>query len=130
VFVGADAGRFNLGGMGNTFVGTAAGRSTVSGNNNTAIGFSADAFEGVTNATAIGANAVVMQSDSVILGNNASVGIGTSAPGARLDVRDGDILVGSPGQGIILKSPDGATCLRLTVSDAGVLTQTIVACLM
>jgi hypothetical protein len=34
------------------------------------------------------------------------------------------------GQGIILKSPKGGTCLRLTTTDAGTLEQTIMACPM
>src|SRR5438445_577661 len=40
------------------------------------------------------------------------VGIGTTTPKAKLDVTGGNILVGSPGQGIILKSPNGLTCRR------------------
>ena len=38
------------------------------------------------NATAIGAGAVVAASNALILGNNANVGIGTSAPATRLEV--------------------------------------------
>lgn len=38
------------------------------------------------NATAIGAGATVAVSNALVLGNNANVGIGTSAPSARLEV--------------------------------------------
>jgi hypothetical protein len=41
------------------------------------------------NATAIGANAVVSQSNSLVLGSNANVGVGTTAPNTRLAVRGG-----------------------------------------
>jgi hypothetical protein len=47
----------------------------------------------LTNATAIGANAVVSLSNSVVLGNNANVGIGTSAPLSLLHVSAGNLLV-------------------------------------
>ena len=43
----------------------------------------------MTNATAIGARARVSQSNSVILGNNANVGIGNSAPTAKLHLNSG-----------------------------------------
>jgi hypothetical protein len=111
-------------------VGAQAGRTNGNSNNNTFVGFQAAGAAGISNATAVGANAVASRSNSLVLGNGVDVGIGTSAPQARLDVQGGDILVGSPGQGIVLKSPNGGTCLRLTVSDAGVLLQSIVACPM
>jgi hypothetical protein len=59
---------------------------------------------------------------------SASVGIGTTAPKAKLDVTGGNILVGSPGQGIILKSPDGATCRLLAIDNAGNMTLGVIAC--
>ena len=61
------------------------------------------------------------QSNSVVLGNRANVGIGTTAPKAKLDVEGGDVFVGLPGRGIILKSPDGAICRLLTIDNAGAL---------
>jgi hypothetical protein len=78
-----------------------AGYHNSSGSKNTAIGVNADvttAFA-VTNATAIGADTIVSKSNSVVLGNNASVGIGTSSPNARLQVSvpDGTILFGDAG---------------------------------
>jgi hypothetical protein len=140
-FIGAwaGAGVFGTGGY-NTGVGFQAGFAHASsgGSYNTAIGYNAQAtVGGFSNTTAVGAHALVLQNDSLVLGSingvngatsDTQVGIGTSTPKARLDVRGGDVLVGSPGQGILLKSPNGSTCLKLTVSDAGALTQEIVAC--
>jgi hypothetical protein len=60
-----------------------------------------------------------------VLGN---FGIGTAAPKAKLDVTGGNILLDTPGSGIILKSPDGNTCRLLSVSDAGAVTLTTVVC--
>jgi hypothetical protein len=53
-----------------------------------------------------------------------------ASPGSRLEVLGGNLLVGSPGQGIILRSPDGSTCRLLTITNAGDLTLTGVACPM
>ena len=57
------------------------------GNQNTALGFSSGtSASNLTNATAIGANAMVGSSNSLELGNNANVGIGTSTPTNKLEV--------------------------------------------
>ena len=110
----------NINGMNNTAIGTAALRHNTTGNNNTAVGFGAgrgslDAnqrsiidenalFVGyeasrdgsvpnttaLTNITAIGYEAKVSQSNSMVLGgtgeNAVNVGIGTTAPSAKLEV--------------------------------------------
>ncbi|HUS18360.1 MAG TPA: hypothetical protein VMZ25_01805, partial [Terriglobales bacterium] len=101
----------NTSGFENTGIGTNALRGVTTGRDNTAIGRNAgytltpanadttgnfNTFLGYntgfgsstqfTNATAIGANAVVTQSNALILGNNADVGIGTSTPSAKLHV--------------------------------------------
>ena len=109
--MGRDAMRNNTSGANNTAIGdrvfennstgtdnTALGKSALttnaSGNSNTAIGAYANVnVVNLTNATAIGANAVVSLSNSVVLGNNANVGIGTSAPLSLLHVSAGDLLV-------------------------------------
>jgi len=57
------------------------------------------------------------------------VGIGTTAPKAKLDVTGGNILVGTPGQGIILKSPNGTTCRLLSIDNAGNLITSVTPCL-
>ena len=64
----------------------------------------------------------------VIITNAGRVGIGTTSPQTTLQADGGDIYVGSPGQGIILKSPDGLMCVRLTVSNTGALVSTPLAC--
>ena len=95
-------------------------------------------MSGLTNTTAIGANAQVSQSNSLVLGsingaNGATadtlVGIGTTAPKAKLEVTGGDILIGTPGQGIILKSPNGGTCRLLSIDNAGNLVVSPTPCL-
>src|SRR5262249_10297383 len=108
--------------------GIGAGFSNTTEDNNTFIGAASNGAEGITNATAIGAGTVVTRSNSVVLGNNADVGIGISAPQARLHIQGGHLLVGSPGMGIILRSPDGATCRLLTIDDAGATVLTSIVC--
>ena len=127
-FFGFFAGRFNTTGDFNSFFGDDAGRSNTAESLNTFIGAGSNGVPGITNATALGADAVVGQSNSVVLGNNASVGVGTSAPKAKLHVQGGHVFVGSPGQGIILKSPNGLVCRLWAVNDNGVFGTFVVAC--
>jgi len=111
-FFGVAAG-YNSGGSQNSFFGVSAGEGMI-GESNTAVGKNAGviAFSGsrvtlvgaetnmttgnLENATAIGYHAQVSQSNSLILGNNVSVGIGTTSPVARLNV----VGSGGSGQGI------------------------------
>jgi len=96
-FFGAQAGSANTSGGSNSFFGRNAGLSNTTGSSNTFLGNSADAGSGnLTNATAIGARAQVTQSNSLVLGSingvngataDTKVGIGTTAPGAPLDVQ-------------------------------------------
>jgi trimeric autotransporter adhesin len=75
------------GGTGNTAIGTNAFQTMIGGTSNTAIGLDADVLDGgtwLTNATVIGAGARVATSNSLVLGNNANVGIGTSSPTKKL----------------------------------------------
>lgn len=86
-FVGFQAGLSNTTASNNSFFGVVAGTNNTTGSFNTIIGTGANVLSGdLTNATAIGANALVSQSDSLVLGSNANVGIGTTAPTERLDV--------------------------------------------
>ncbi|HRG88928.1 MAG TPA: hypothetical protein PLW44_07930, partial [Chitinophagales bacterium] len=74
-------------GRGNTSFGHIAGYTNSTGSFNTFIGYEANSTSAtLTNATAIGANAMVSQSNALILGNNADVGIGTSTPARKLHV--------------------------------------------
>jgi len=88
-YLGYNAGANSTTGTQNLFVGYGSGLFNDTGSNNTALGANAGPdpnSPGLTNATALGANAVVSQSNSLVLGNNASVGIGTRAPTQKLEV--------------------------------------------
>ncbi len=92
-FFGKSAGFNNSTGSGNSFFGLQAGVVNATGSFNTIIGFAADVgVNNLSNATAIGANAVVSQSNSLVLGNNVNVGIGTTAPEQKLHVVGNEIL--------------------------------------
>jgi hypothetical protein len=84
--VGWQAGYNTTVGVDNAFLGRRAGFSNTTGSNNTYIGPNSGGTPTISNATAIGANASVTASNSLVLGNNANVGIGTSAPAAKLHV--------------------------------------------
>jgi hypothetical protein len=96
---------------GNTAIGHASGKN-INGSYNTAIGYLAGFpvdQPNLTNATAIGANAVVSASNSVVLGNNARVGIGTSSPTQKLEVigntkTNGFIMTAGAYQGAVFTS--------------------------
>ena len=99
------------------------------GINNTYIGSNAHGTASLINATAIGADAVVGQSNSLVLGVfNTKVGIGTIAPNAKLQVTFGDVYVETQGTGIILRATTGANCFRVTVDNVGTLLTAPVAC--
>jgi hypothetical protein len=94
-FFGYNAGSFNTTGRSNIFVGNNAGVSNTTENSNSYIGSFSDGAAGITNATAIGYQAKVTQNNSLILGSingvnsataDTKVGIGITAPAARLDV--------------------------------------------
>lgn len=108
-FFGNVAGFANTTGFYNSFFGSHAGTTNKTGDKNTAIGYGADVESGdLTNATAIGASAAVSQSNSLVLGSitgvnlataDTNVGIGTTAPKARLHVAVSarNILMGDAG---------------------------------
>ena len=116
-FFGWDAGFSTVDGSLNSFFGDHAGITNKTGSRNTTIGTHADvSINNLTNATAIGADAQVSQNNSLVLGsingvNGAAadtfVGIGTTAPGAKLHVSGGAILLDN-NQGLNLKSNFGA----------------------
>lgn len=130
-FFGRNAGPFNTQGGDNTFVGHEAGLSNTTETDNTFVGAFSNGAAGITNATAIGANAIVTQSDSLVLGNNVKVGIGSAAPAEKLQVNGNIFVGGNPAagaNGVILKSPNGATCAKLTIDNAGALVTAVIAC--
>ncbi|HET9136180.1 MAG TPA: hypothetical protein VFO76_06050 [Candidatus Kapabacteria bacterium] len=106
--------------------------TNTSGTYNTAIGSYADVGSGnLTNATAIGANAVVNQSNSLVLGNGANVGIGQSAPTQKLEVTDGNILLSNTGTAGEMRfaEPGGTnyTAFKAQTHTAGSVTYTLPA---
>ncbi|HEX4770541.1 MAG TPA: tail fiber domain-containing protein [Bryobacteraceae bacterium] len=84
------AGLHNTTGSFNTYVGPSAGITNTTGSYDTFLGVSTNSADGLTNATAIGANAYVGTSNSVVLGSGANVGIGTSTPPYPLTVQADD----------------------------------------
>jgi trimeric autotransporter adhesin len=77
---------------GNVFIGVNSGTDNVTGSNNTVIGTNSTlgGQTGLTYATAIGADASVTQSNSIVLGKSGtSVGIGNTAPTAKLHITSG-----------------------------------------
>ncbi|PRY23271.1 hypothetical protein CLV58_14228 [Spirosoma oryzae] len=85
-----DGAGFNNNANQNTYIGTRAGFNVQTGDNNVFIGFGANTGGGnagaLTNAIAIGANAIVTASNALVLGSGVNVGIGTSAPNNKLEI--------------------------------------------
>ncbi len=71
----------------NTFVGYKAGTSVTNASGVTLLGDNATASSGLSNSTAIGSGANVTASNALVLGSGVNVGIGTTAPATKLDVR-------------------------------------------
>jgi len=63
-----------------------------------------------------------------LIRGDGNVGIGTDAPNAKVQVNNGDVYVGTGGNGMILKSPNGAICRRLSVDNGGSLSIAPVTC--
>ncbi|QJW92296.1 bZIP transcription factor [Spirosoma taeanense] len=91
VYLGANAGNgIGVNGQNNTAIGFDAGRANNGGQTNTFVGFRADAgATNLVNAAAIGADAKVTISNALVLGNNVNVGIGNTAPKAKLEITTG-----------------------------------------
>jgi len=97
VYVGYATGTKSALGNYNVFLGSQSGKTNFTGNNNTYVGYKTDGAEDIQNATAIGANAKVTSSNSLILGYKANVGIGISAPSFQLHLStDAAAKAGSP----------------------------------
>lgn len=61
------------------------------------------------------------------ISKNGNIGIGTTQPTTRLQIRSGDIYLEDIESGVILKATNG-TCWRLTVGNSGELNSTSVTC--
>jgi hypothetical protein len=88
-FMGNKAGYSNKSGSLNTFLGYSAGYSNTTGEKNTYLGYGSGGKADIVNASAVGASAKVMASNCLVLGNNANVGIGVSAPVYQLQMSTG-----------------------------------------
>ncbi|WP_373514105.1 hypothetical protein, partial [Persicitalea sp.] len=125
MILGRDAGYDNTSGNNNSFIGYSSGVGVVSGSNNTLVGSLTKAIgagaASITNATAIGANAEVSASNSLVLGgtgaNQVNVGIGNTGPAARLHVTAG----GSTATGVRLENlpTSTGTVFPLVVDGSG-----------
>jgi hypothetical protein len=151
-FFGAGAGYLNAGGNENSFFGWAAGNNSQGsrnsffgvnagifnqgGNANTLLGHSSATFGVLTNATALGANSQVNQSNALVLGSingvngataDTTVGIGTTTPNTNsklhvngsVRVTNGAVYITNPNT-VIITSPNGA-CWGITVNNSGAL---------
>lgn len=84
VFLGNKSGYSNTNGHNNVFLGYGAGYHNTIGQRNTYLGYGATGDPTIENATAIGSETKVTASNSIVLGKNANVGIGVSAPSFQL----------------------------------------------
>jgi len=93
------------------------------------IGYSNEGNElanGINNSLMIGFNSIkptlFVGPSPTVAGNDATgnVGVGTSDPGAKLQITGGDVFVEDINSGIIMKSPDGR-CWRGTMTNEGVM---------
>lgn len=92
----------------NTGLGYSTLSNLINGSDNTALGADAGVLnDGLSNTTAVGANAKVSVSNAVVLGNNANVGIGITAPTSKLHVIGDGVFSGTL----------TASCGVLTCSD-------------
>jgi hypothetical protein len=120
--IGYEALYDNIGGLGNTAIGAGSlFNNTTTGNFNTAIGYQAGPTTNLTNSTAIGYQALVSESNALVLGgtgaNAVKVGIGTSAPAYTLDAA-GTIRSSTGG----FMFPDGTTQTTAATGGGGSIT--------
>lgn len=136
VFVGGSAGFGNAVGSRNTYVGDLAGSNAglSNGNNNTFLGSAAGSDIGnLTYASAIGSNSVVSSNDTIVLGKvagtyqgqprpadtvivNGNLGVGTSTPLVKLDIRDSDVFGNAVAR---IQSPVNTAILSLDSTIGG-----------
>lgn len=49
-------------------------------------------------------------------------------PQSKLKIAGGNILIGSPGEGLILRSPNGTACVKITIDNSGAMVVTTISC--
>lgn len=100
--IGSSVLQNNTTGYQNTAIGRGALNSMNTGARNTALGYHSDMFNNIENSTAIGANAYVFSSNSIVLGSiknvngatsNVHVGIGTTYPLFPLQIKSDEFSV-------------------------------------
>ncbi|MBF9237020.1 hypothetical protein I2I05_06390 [Hymenobacter sp. BT683] len=114
-YLGNNAGAQSTTGRQNLFVGYGSGLFNETGSDLTALGANSGPDYNrmdLENATALGANTKVTRSNTVVLGNQASVGIGTSEPEEKLQVV-GTIFSSAGG----FRFPDGTTQTTAAAAD-------------
>lgn len=96
--------------------------------------FQAETQKGVvyTNQDNIYLRGALPENDVIIQGHEigypqGNVGIGTTTPGAKLQIASGDIYIEDASRGVIMRSPNGQ-CWRMTVNNSGQPTFTAIAC--
>ena len=50
------------------------------------------------------------------------------APPAKLKIAGGNVLIASPGEWLIVRSPNGSFCIKIGIDNAGAMTNVIVSC--
>jgi hypothetical protein len=125
----SDGSQGNTSGSNNTFIGFNSGSINNTGSGNTLIGSEADLGSGtLDNATAIGFRAQASASNTLILGGitgvnsgtSVNVGIGTTTPAERLDVR-GAIKLGNNGEFHSVAGEERLRTVRGEISAVGTL---------
>ncbi len=99
-FIGRASGYSNSTGNRNIFLGSSAGVTNTSGSDNTYIGYNAIGAPSITNATAIGANATVTTSNTIVIGNATTTITGSGLAAGLSGLRFANITSAtSPGTG-------------------------------
>jgi hypothetical protein len=73
-------------------------------------------------------NQVIFITQNLLTFNQNGIGVNIQTPTHAIDISDGDINLRHPASGIILKSPSGNTCAKLTIDENGVLVSRVVPC--
>lgn len=120
--VGNEAGTFLIGGTDNLFIGNKAGLTNPGlATNYFVMGNNATADPGLSNVAAIGNNAKVTTSNSMVLGGvgayAVNIGIGTTAPQQKLDVKDGNIRLEN---GVFISEQSNAPSLNVLIASGTV----------
>jgi hypothetical protein len=65
---------------------------------------------------------------NIFMDQQGQVGLNTTSPTSALEVSTGDVELSNAGSGVILRSPDGLSCRRVSIDDAGALAIAVVTC--